>query len=305
MSDNPLVTIAIPTYNRANGYLSQALASAVEQTYSNIEILVSDNCSDDHTEEVVTGVGDSRIRYNKHPENIGANNNFNYCVEQARGKYFLLLSDDDLIDPDFVDQCMQQAQSHPDVGIIRTGTRVIDGEGKTIVSYINQSAGMSPVDQVHAWFEGQTSFYLCSTLFHTAYLQQIGGFNSPHNLFQDVVAELILLARYGSHDLADVKASFRHHAGEMTHAAKVENWCEDSRYLVKSLLEEMPDQAEALTEPANRFMTKINYKRAKGIDSKLRRLSTYFKVYRYFGNTYSPFRYLFDVLSKRVSKKLN
>ena len=99
-SNPPLVSIGIPTYNRADGFLKQALQSAVNQTYGNIEIIVSDNCSTDHTEDLVNEFSDSRIKYIKHNNNIGANNNFNFCVNSAKGDYFLLLHDDDLIDPD-------------------------------------------------------------------------------------------------------------------------------------------------------------------------------------------------------------
>src|SRR4030042_2488708 len=127
----PLVTIAIPTYNRADGFLKEAIRSALNQTYSNIEIIVSDNCSVDNTTTVVKSFNDPRIRYFKHKENIGANNNFNFCVEQARGAYFLLLHDDDLIDDDFIDVCMKAAEYNTDIGLIRTGTRVIDSAGNT------------------------------------------------------------------------------------------------------------------------------------------------------------------------------
>ena len=91
----PKVTIAIPTYNRADDYLKQTLKSALNQTYENIEIIVSDNCSTDNTEAVVNSFNDSRIRYFRQQENIGANNNFNFCLKQAKGEYFLLLLDDD------------------------------------------------------------------------------------------------------------------------------------------------------------------------------------------------------------------
>jgi len=67
--------------------------------YPDLEILVSDNCSTDDTERVVRSFGDPRVRYVRHPENIGANNNFNYCIKEARGVYFLLFHDDDMIDP--------------------------------------------------------------------------------------------------------------------------------------------------------------------------------------------------------------
>jgi glycosyltransferase involved in cell wall biosynthesis len=97
----PLVSVGIPTYNRADGYLKEAIQSVLNQTYPNLEIIVSDNCSSDDTGTVVKAFNDSRIRYHRHDVNIGPNNNFNFCLDQAQGAYFLLLHDDDLIDPDF------------------------------------------------------------------------------------------------------------------------------------------------------------------------------------------------------------
>lgn len=90
----PLSTIAIPTYNRANSYLREAIRIAMNQTYPNIESIISDNCSMDNTETVVKNFKDHRIRYFRQGKNIGGNNNFNFCPSQAKGKYFLLLMDD-------------------------------------------------------------------------------------------------------------------------------------------------------------------------------------------------------------------
>ena len=110
---SPLVTIGIPTYNRAKAYLKDAIKSAVDQTYPNIEILISDNGSTDNTQLLVKSFDDPRIRYIKQENNIGANNNFNYCVMNAKGDYFLLLHDDDLIDKDFVEVCIHAAKFIP------------------------------------------------------------------------------------------------------------------------------------------------------------------------------------------------
>lgn len=71
--------------NRANSYLRCALQSAVSQTYKNIEIIVSDNCSPDNTESVVREFDDPRIRYYRQNQNIGPFKNFDFCLEQARG----------------------------------------------------------------------------------------------------------------------------------------------------------------------------------------------------------------------------
>ena len=81
MSTNPLVTIAIPTFNRADGSMLQTVQAALSQTYANVEVLVSDNASSDNTQELISAIDDPRLRYVRHPENIGANNNFNSCVE--------------------------------------------------------------------------------------------------------------------------------------------------------------------------------------------------------------------------------
>ncbi|NIV34817.1 MAG: glycosyltransferase, partial [Anaerolineae bacterium] len=65
----PLVTVAIPTYNRADSYLRYALESAVNQTYGNVEVIVSDNCSTDGTEQVVRDFSAPCLRYFRHAEN--------------------------------------------------------------------------------------------------------------------------------------------------------------------------------------------------------------------------------------------
>ncbi len=192
-TDRPLVTVAIPTYNRASLFLRDAINAALQQTYSNIEVIISDNCSTDDTEAVVKSFTDPRIRYFRQEQNIGANNNFNFCLQQAKGDYFLLFLDDDQIDPDFIETCMNAAQDQTNIGIIRTGTRMINEDGEVKFERPNQSQGLSFAELLLAWFNNKTTFYLCSTLINTRALQEAGGFRSRHNLFQDAGAELRLL----------------------------------------------------------------------------------------------------------------
>ena len=70
-----LVTIGIPTYNRAGGYLRKVIERSLGQTYQNLEIIVADNCSTDETPELVQSIDDPRLRYFRHDTNIGAINN--------------------------------------------------------------------------------------------------------------------------------------------------------------------------------------------------------------------------------------
>jgi abequosyltransferase len=101
-SAKPLLTIAIPTYNRA-GYLKDLLSMLADQLKDEprVELIISDNASPDETPSVVQGFVDRGlpVRYIRNAEDIGPDANFLQCFEQARGKYVWIFSDDDLILP--------------------------------------------------------------------------------------------------------------------------------------------------------------------------------------------------------------
>lgn len=285
---NPLVTIAIPTFNRASGNLASTVQSAVNQAYKNIEIIVSDNCSSDHTEQVIKQFGTSRIQYIRHPENIGANANFNFCISQAKGEYFLLLHDDDLIDDDFVATCMEtRSKTVNEVGIIRTGTRWIDEAGKVLAEKPNLVSEYSTEDFFIAYCTFKASSYLCSTLFNTMRLKEMGGFHSKYNLFQDVMAVAKLSALFGRQDIFDVKASNRKHPGERTFSVKIGDWCEESVLLIDMMCELVPNRVTELRDAGKNFIFQHNYNLAKNIHGIPQRLGAYLEICKACGYLYS------------------
>lgn len=95
----PLVTVAIPTYNRKK-FLCRALHSVFLQTYSNLEVIVSDNCSESYNFDDVIQKFQSKFKnckFIRQTTNIGPINNFMYCLNIANGDYFMWLADDDEI----------------------------------------------------------------------------------------------------------------------------------------------------------------------------------------------------------------
>lgn len=304
MTRRPLVTIGISTYNRAHSYLPQALDSALAQTYPNLEIIVSDNCSSDDTPAVVAAKSDPRLRYFRQPSNIGPNNNFNFCLEQARGDYFLLLHDDDRIDPDFVETCLDAADNSSDYGVIRAGTRIVDDAGDVVHEVPNRCAGLSASELFKTWFEHDTAFYLCSTLYHTERLREHGGFRSRKHLFQDVVALANLSVRYGRVDVGEVKASFRRHEDNKGSSDAALDWADDSLYLLGLLEELMPDQAAALREAGLYYLCRKCYRNVRNIPSLSERWRTYFAIYKRFDFSYSPVRYIADRLLRDTRRGL-
>jgi hypothetical protein len=107
-----MVTIGIPTYNRAE-FLRGALGYALNQTYRNLEIFVSDNASTDNTAEVVASYPDPRIRYQRNATNLGAARNFQLLAEMAKGEFFLWLQDDDLIRANLIERAVLGFQMFP------------------------------------------------------------------------------------------------------------------------------------------------------------------------------------------------
>jgi glycosyltransferase involved in cell wall biosynthesis len=99
----PTVSIGMPTYN-CEPYIAQSLESLLGQTYGDFELVISDNCSTDGTEDVCRKYQklDSRIRYIRRTENIGGPGNFRYVFAQCTGKYHKWSTADDYWDTTFL-----------------------------------------------------------------------------------------------------------------------------------------------------------------------------------------------------------
>jgi len=253
-----------------------------------LEIVVADNCSPDDTRAVVASYADPRVRYFRHDPGLTPNDNFNFCLRQANGVYFLLLHDDDKIDPEFVDTCMRAAGYDTQVGIIRTGTRIINAMGTVIGEGRNLVAGLSMADFILGWFTGKTPLYLCSTLYNTEGLRLAGGLHSRHNLFQDVAATLRVAAAMGRVDIEQPMTSARQHGGKWTHVARVREWCEDSFELLDLLCKLAPEKQADIRRQGMQFFANVNYNRASDIRALVGRLKAYLIVYRLFGRKYFP-----------------
>lgn len=115
----PLVSVCIPTYNRAEK-LKRAIHAVMTGSYSNVEIVISDNASSDETAavcEVLTKL-DSRVKYFRHAENQGPTKNFEFARSKANGKYFLWHGDDDYIDADYIAQCVNELERDPELVLV-------------------------------------------------------------------------------------------------------------------------------------------------------------------------------------------
>jgi len=128
-SPEPLVSVIIPTYNRPE-YLKQAINSAVQQTYQNLEIIVSDNCSPENPQVIVESFQDSRIKFWRHEQNIGMLGNQLHGFKMAQGKYIASLHDDDLWNEDFLIKLVPHLETNPDLILAFCDQYIIDDQGQ-------------------------------------------------------------------------------------------------------------------------------------------------------------------------------
>lgn len=129
--DSPQVSIGLPVYN-GEDYLAESLSSILDQTYTDFELIICDNASTDETESICRSFAseDSRIRYYRNDENLGAAKNYNRTLRLAQGDYFRWACHDDKLEPRCLEACVEVLDQHPEVALAYPQTQLIDGEGE-------------------------------------------------------------------------------------------------------------------------------------------------------------------------------
>lgn len=127
----PLVCICIPTYN-SEQTIEETLGSIVRQSYRHLLIQIVDNNSTDRTVELAEAFDDERIVVHRHVANIGAEGNFNRCIQLARGEYTAIFHADDIYESEMVAKQVSFLQVNPSAGAVFTEASLINENGKLI-----------------------------------------------------------------------------------------------------------------------------------------------------------------------------
>lgn len=133
MQKKPTVSIGLPVYNGGN-YLIEAIDSILSQTYTDYELIISDNASTDKTESIckLYAESDPRIKYYRNDENIGASANFRKVFELSTGKYFKWMGHDDICAPELMENCIAKLEEDESIILCYSRTTRIDEHGKVI-----------------------------------------------------------------------------------------------------------------------------------------------------------------------------
>ena len=178
--DQPLVSIGIPTYNRPEG-LKHVLDCLRVQTYSNLEIIVSDNCSQGDSvskmmEEYLKI--DSRIHYFKQMENIGPTANFEFVLSKATGYYFAWAADDDFCSRDFLEKIVCAMRHDPQIILCTCDVQGVDENSNLLdvhrLESIRSSANWQQTRKLFFRYPTSNIFFCVYGVYKTHIIKQCG-----------------------------------------------------------------------------------------------------------------------------------
>jgi len=182
-------------------------------------MLVVDNASTDETERVVKDfMADTRIRYVRQPRNIGMLANWAFAISSVKTDYFCVLSDDDIVLPEFFRSTLDELQADPKLGMSLGSTSCVDFSGDIhCLAPSNMPVGYYPAGQgASAMVDGQ---HPSSTgvLFRTECVQRVGGFNTEAHYLGDLDMMLRVAMDFPIKYLGDEVAFHLVHAGNAHH----------------------------------------------------------------------------------------
>lgn len=221
----PVVTIAIPTTGRLE-LLERSIASALAQTYASVEILVGDNSASPavHSEILSRVQGNSRLRVIRQATRLSMSAHWNALATEAKGNFFVLLADDDLLEAGFVEKLLELRREAPEAAVFFSDhwvideNNLIDGESTERYSRDNGRStlprGLLKDSAIAVW---KTSVPICASMIKTELIRKHRfneGLNTPElEFFVRLVADSIRFAY-----LPERLARYRVHGGSETQA---------------------------------------------------------------------------------------
>jgi glycosyltransferase involved in cell wall biosynthesis len=216
----PRLTLGLPVYN-GERFLAASLDALLAQTFTDFELIISDNASTDRTSAIVQQYArsDPRVRCIRHPQNMGSTFNHNVVVQEARGQYFKWVSDDDLYAPDLLQRCMQAFDAHPEIVSAHSWTAIIgeDGQGIHTVDYPLTTDVASAPERFRSllYTEGGDDIY---GIIPMSVMRRIAPYGSYHLADRTFVAELALQGPF--YNVPDFLYFRREHANQVTAAGQ-------------------------------------------------------------------------------------
>ncbi|HEY8524093.1 MAG TPA: glycosyltransferase family 2 protein [Acidimicrobiales bacterium] len=199
----PLVSVGLAVRN-GERHVAEAVRSVLNQDHARLELVISDNASDDGTEEICCDLAraDARVRYHRQPRDIGLVQNFEAVLRRARGAYFTWIGDDDGLAPGYVARCVEALDEDRDLLLVTTEQAYVgsDGTVETAGSDVPALRSDRPVERFAELLRLlNESHLLLDPLYGMMRREPVARLPRPVMVFEDQVfaARLALAGRFG------------------------------------------------------------------------------------------------------------
>lgn len=214
--NTPLVSVIMPVYN-ASAFLNDAIASILNQTFTDFELLIFDDGSTDQSLSIITSYVDHRIKLTRSKENKGYLHHLNEGIQLARGKYIARMDADDIALPQRLEKQVQFLEQHEDYAIVGGRVQILTPDGRIRKKAFNNFQA-SNILKLYALF--QSPFIHPSVLMRRSVLQQLGGYDPDFYVAEDHHLWIRLLEQHKGTNLADTLLYYRAHPNNVTKKKK-------------------------------------------------------------------------------------
>ncbi len=158
--DNPLVSVIIPIYNRYEMGV-KAIESALNQTYTHIEVVVGDNCSTDGTFGLLQNdySNNEKVVLFQNSENLGPVRNWIKCLNRAKGEYIKILWSDDMMTEQFIEEAMKVLLENDKVGFVYSKVRMVDEQGSSDLANEKYMLGNTGVYDADVFYDALIKYH--------------------------------------------------------------------------------------------------------------------------------------------------
>jgi glycosyltransferase involved in cell wall biosynthesis len=189
----------VPVFN-GEEYLDEMMRSVLSQTFTDLEVVVSDNGSTDGTPALLAKYAraDPRVKVHRVSENLGAGWNFNRVLELSRGDYFKWQAHDDVLAPTYLERCVEELDADPQVCLAHTGVDMVDSL-LNVLEHYGIRLDTDNADPVVRFSELVLRWHLCFEVFGLIRRQTLDCTNGMGSFGHGdgvLLAHLALLGRF-------------------------------------------------------------------------------------------------------------
>jgi len=165
MTQIPFVTIGIPVYNEEK-FVAASVLSALNQTYKNIKIIISDNCSTDRTFEILQELVSrhEHVMLIRQAKNISASPNFSFVMNKANTEYFCWLGGHDIMQPTFIEKAVNIFLNNVDVSLVYPMAEMIDEMGLPMNIAADSDIDTTQLNNIDGPLKVVTNLHFCTAI---------------------------------------------------------------------------------------------------------------------------------------------